>query len=371
MISHLALFLLINSKHNVLEFMTLELNSINTALGYGGFMRRMINNMLILFLVVVLVGMTGCQDDVGTGANDKIRVGMVPKVIGINYFDKCAEGAQEVADRYGIELIYKGPTSADAASQVNIIQDMVYQGVDVLAVAPVDPDAVKPILTTAREKGIKVVTFDADAAEDSRDIFVNQVAPEVLGAHIMDNLAELLGGDGQYAIMTASMTADNQNTWIEWMKITQDQKYPGLELVTIIPNDEDQQKAYANTRNLLQAYPDLDGIVAMSTVVGPGAAKAVEALGKNSDIKLYVLSMPNDIRTFVESGTVQMATLWDPFELGALTMEVANILVSEGIIQDDELIGNSGPIQYNEADREVIMGDPLDFTIDNIDAYDF
>lgn len=332
--------------------------------------KRFISTMMMF--VIILSVLTSCTSI--TPSKDRegvIRIAMIPKIVGISYFDKCAEGAKEVAESYGMELIYKGPTTADAASQVNIIQDMIYSNVDVIAIAPIDPEAVKPMLLKARARGIKVVTFDADAAIESRDVFVNQVSAEVLGKHMVDNMAQLLGGQGQYAIMTASLTADNQNTWIKWMQTYQAQAYKDLELVTIIPNDEDQQKAYVNTRNLIQAYPELDGIIAMSTVVGPGAAKAVEAMKMNGDIQLYVLSLPNDIRPYIESGAIQLGTLWDPYQLGALTIEVANRLINDQSISDGEMIVDIGPIRYDAADHVVIMGQPLDFTTDNINDYDF
>ena len=332
--------------------------------------KSMMKNILVLMVLMILS--SGCSTGLsGEEQSETIKIAMIPKLIGIAYFDQCAEGAREVALSYGMELIYKGPTTADAASQVNIVQDMIYSGVDVIAIAPIDPEAVKPVLLKALEEGIKVVTFDADARVESRDVFVSQVSAEVLGKHIIDNMAEMLEGKGQYAILTASLTADNQNTWIEWMIEHNDANYKDLELVTIIPSDEDQQKAYGNTRNLIQAYPELDGIIAMSTVAGPGAAKAIEDLGMNGEVKLYVLSMPNAIRPYIASEAVQLATLWDPKQLGALTIEVAHRLIEDLPINDLEMIGEIGPIRYNQEDQVVIMGEPLDFTKDNIDAYDF
>ena len=140
---------------------------------------------------------------------------------------------------------------------------------------------------------------------------------------------------------------------------------------SIISNGEDQQKAYANTRNLIQAYPELDGIMAISTVVGLGTAQAVEALGKNGDIKVLAVSLPNDLRPYIESDAVQLGTLWSPYQLGALTVEVANRLVQNESIKDQEMFGDIGPIEYDDENNIVIMGQPLDFTTDTINDYDF
>lgn len=303
--------------------------------------------------------------------NETIRVAMIPKIVGISYFEKCYEGAKEVAQKYNMEIIYKGPTTADAAAQVNIVQDMIYNDVDVIAIAPIDPNAVKPILDEAKKKGIIVVTFDADAAPESRDVFVNQVSAEVLGVHIIDNLVELIGDSGKYAIITASLTADNQNTWIKAMTAYAEKKYKDLELLTMIPTDEDQQKAYANTRNILQAYPEIDGIIAMSTEAGPGAAEAFKTLNINGKVKLYALSLPNDMRSYLKDGSAQLATLWNPYDLGKLTIEIVEQLLEGKIVKNGETYGDIGPIEYNQLNRTVIMGKPLDFDKDNVDQFDF
>jgi len=331
--------------------------------------RRILGIYILLLLFVI----TGCKEQNARQetSSDTVRIGMIPKIIGISYFDQCAEGAKEVADKYGMELIYRGPSSADAASQVNIVQDMIYDGVDVIAIAPVDPDAVKVVLDEARSKGIIVVTFDADSVNESRDVFVNQVSAKELGTHLIDELVKLVGAEGNYAILTASMTADNQNTWINWMKDYQAQQYPDLNLLTVIPTDEDQQKAYAHTRNLVQAYPELDGIIAMSTEAGPGAAQAIKVLGKKDEVKLYALALPNDMRDYLKEGSVHLATLWNPYDLGRLTVEVIHVLQQKQEITDGSTYGEIGPIEYIESERTVIMGEPLDFNAMNVDDYDF
>jgi rhamnose transport system substrate-binding protein/rhamnose transport system permease protein len=296
---------------------------------------------------------------------------MIPKVIGSAYFDKCAEGAMRSAKELGIEIIYKGPSTADAAAQVNIIQDMIFKKVDIIAIAPIDQGAVEPMLKKAAAEGIIIMTYDADVEDSIRQVFVSQVSEEVLGRHLMDNIAQGLGGKGQFAILTASMTAPNQNTWIQWMKVQLNEKYKDMTLVSIIPTDEDQQEAYAQTQNLIQAYPELKGIVALSTVAEPGAARAIEVLDKIGKVKLYGLALPNDMRKYLKNGAAESATLWDPYQLGELTTEIASLLYKGEAIVDGMTFGEIGPIQYLERERIVIMGKPLDFTMDNVDDYDF
>lgn len=326
--------------------------------------------VVIVGLGLIIGGML--NDEISSDSTDKeVMIGMIPKVIGSSYFELCKDGASLAASELNIKLIYKGPTSADAASQVNIIQDMIFQDVDIIAISPIDPVAVEPMLKKARDQGILVVTFDADVAIDSREMFISQVSEESLGKHMMDNLVEGIGADGQFAILTASLTASNQNNWIKWMEQQMEDKYPDLELVSIIPTDEDQQEAFVQTQNLIQAYPDLDGIVALSTVAVPGAARAIELLKVSGEVKLYGLALPNDINLYLKNGSVQLATLWDPSELGYLTVYVANDLLSGKTIQSGQAYGSLAPIEVIDEKATVIMGKPLDFTKENVDNYDF
>ena len=303
--------------------------------------------------------------------SDKKVVAMVPKVIGSPYFDTCADGAKKVAADFGFELIYTGPTAADAAQQVNVIQDLINKKVDVLIVSANDAQSVAPVLKKARAAGIKVLTYDADTTPDARDLFINQTTAEILGRHIMDNVAKEIDGSGEYAILTASLTASNQNTWIKWMKEQQAAKYPGITLVTIAPSEEDQQKAFAQTQNLVKAYPNLKGIAALSTVAEPGAAQALEQLGLSGKVKLVGLATPNGMRQYIKSGAAQSATLWDVGKLGYLTMYMAKQLVDGKPLTDGMEVPSVGKVVYKEDSKEIIMGEPLDFSKDNVDSFNF
>jgi ABC-type sugar transport system substrate-binding protein len=333
--------------------------------------------MLLVFMFIALL-LTGCgssssnapKADSGAKTGKKV-VAMVPKVIGSPYFDTCAEGAKKVAAEFGFEFLYTGPTSADAAQQVNIIQDLINKKVDVLIVAANDAQSVAPALKKAKAAGIKVMTYDADSTPDARDLFINQTTPEILGRHIMDNVAKEIGGSGEYAILTASLTASNQNVWIKWMKEQQAAKYPNITLVTIAPSEEDQQKAFAQTQNLVKAYPDLKGIAALSTVAEPGAAQAIEQLNVIGKIKLVGLATPNGMRQYLKSGAAQSATLWDVGKLGYLSMYMAKQLLDGKTPTDGMEVPTVGKVAYKADNKEIIMGEPLDFTKENVDTFNF
>jgi rhamnose transport system substrate-binding protein/rhamnose transport system permease protein len=334
----------------------------------------------VSILMVTSMLLAGCgvqtgQPSSSTNASGKSSgkktIAMVPKVIGSPYFDIAADGAKQAGKDLGVNIIYDGPTSADAAQQVNIIQDLITKKVDAIAVSPNDPSAVAPILKKARAAGIKVLTYDSDSNKDARDIFVDQVSAEALGRHIMDNVTKEIGGKGEFAILTASLTAFNQNTWIKWMKVQLKDKYPDIKLDTIAPSEEDQQKALSQTENLIKAYPNLKAIAALSTVAEPGAAQAIEQMGMAGKVKLVGLATPSGMKQFLKSGAAQSATLWDPKKLGYLTISIANDLLNGKTPSDGEDVKNVGKIKYITSNNEVIMGDPLDFTKDNVDQFGF
>jgi rhamnose transport system substrate-binding protein len=325
--------------------------------------------------IALIIGMlTGCGTKLG--ANDGSSTGrktiaMVPKVIETPYFDICGDGAKEAGEDIGVDLIYTGPKSADASEQVSIIQGLIDKKVDAIAVAPNDPSALAPVLKKAKAAGIQVLTYDSDSDEDARDVFVNQVSAEALGRHLMDNIAKEIDGKGEFAILTSSFTASNQNTWMKWMKAQLDEKYPDIKLVTISPCGEDNQKAILQTLNLIKEYPNLKAIAALSTVAEPGAAKAIEQMAYTGKIKLVGLATPSGMKEFLKDGSAQSATLWDPKKLGYLTVSVAKDLLDKKTFTDNQDFKNIGKIKFLPDDKEVIMGEPLDFTKDNADKYDF
>ena len=144
-------------------------------------------------------------------------------------FHCLPEGAEEAAKELGVELLWDGPTDPDPAKQNEIVETWITRGVDVIAVAVENRDGLSTALRKAREKGIKVITWDADAAPDARDFFVNQATPEGIANTLMDKAAELMEGEGEFAIITATLTAANQNEWLKYIEARREAKYPNIE----------------------------------------------------------------------------------------------------------------------------------------------
>ncbi len=304
----------------------------------------------------------------------KITMALLPKKKGVPYFTSCSEGAQEAAKELGnVELIYDGPTSGDPAEAVKLIDQWTAQGVDVIAVSPNDPAVLGPAMKRARAAGIKVLTWDADADPASREFLVNQATPEEIGNSLVDAMAKDMGGDkatGDVAIVTASLTASNQNEWIKFMK-SRLPKYPGLHLVATKPSNEDQKLAFSTTQDLMNAYPNLKGIFAISSVSFPGAAEAIKQAGKSGKVFVTGLSTPNDMKSYVQQGVVKSVILWNTKDLGYLTVYAARALV-DGTLKAGSTTLKAGRLgDKNVVKDNVMLGGTITFTKDNIANFNF
>ena len=304
----------------------------------------------------------------------KITVCLLPKKKGLPYFTSCLKGAEEAAKELGnVELIYDGPTDGSPEKAAGMIERWTLQNVDVIAVSPNDPQVLAPAMRRAREKGIKVITWDADALPDTREFFVNQATPRDIGLALVDTMVKDLGGadvEGDVAIVTAYLTAANQNEWMKHMR-ERLATYPKLKLVDVRPSQEDQKLAFQVTQDLMRAFPNLKGVWGISSVAFPGAAEAVQQSGRSGQVQVTGLSTPNDMKPYVKNGTVKSVILWNTMDLGYLTVRAAEALAS-GKLQAGATTFPAGRLGERKiAGDNILLGDILIFTKDNIDQYDF
>jgi ABC-type sugar transport system substrate-binding protein len=282
----------------------------------------------------------------------------------------CRAGAEEAAQELGVELIWDGPTGLDAAKQNEVVENWITRKVDVIAVAVENRAGISTVLRKARERGIKVLTWDADAERDARDFFVNQATPEGIANTLTDEASRLLGGKGTFAIVTGALSAANQNEWIAFIKKRMAEKHPGLTLATIRPSDDDRDKAFAETQTILRVHPTVKLVMAISAPAVPGAAEAVRQAGRK-DVNVIGLSLPNINKPYVHGGYVQTVVLWNTRDLGYLTIHAAMQLLQGTLAAGTQTFsgGRLGAIEIRGT--EIILGPPLMFTKANIDKFDF
>jgi rhamnose transport system substrate-binding protein len=297
-------------------------------------------------------------------------VAMMPKAKGDPYFVSCRAGAEEAAKELGVDLIWDGPTSLDAAKQSELVENWITRKVDVIAVAVENRGGISSVLRKARERGIHVVTWDSDADPDARDFFVNQATSEGIGNTLTDEAARILGGKGEFAIITGALSAANQNEWISFIKKRLAEKYPDLKLATIRPSDDDRDKAFAETQTIMRVFPAVKLVMAISAPAVPGSAEAVRQANRH-DVNVIGLSLPNINKPYVHDGWVQTVVLWNTRDLGYLTVLSSALLAQNGIPPGSDSIDarRLGKIQIRGT--EIILGAPTMFTKANIDKFDF
>jgi len=305
-----------------------------------------------------------------TASGKKNVIAMMPKAKGDPYFISCRKGAEEAAKELGAELLWDGPTDLDPAKQNEVVEAWITRGVDAIAVSVENKEAISTVLRKARDKGIKVITWDADSQKDARDFLINQATPQGIGETLTDEAARIMDGKGEFAIVTASLSAANQNEWIKFIKQRLAEKYPEMQLVAIQPSDGDRDKAFAETQNILKVHPNVKVVMGIAAPAVPGIAEAVKQSGRK-DVKVTGLSLPNMCKAYIKEGIIDHIVLWNTGDLGYLTVYAANALSNGSFKSGDSKITAGRLNDIEVAGDEVRLGKPFIFNKENIDSFDF
>jgi rhamnose transport system substrate-binding protein len=304
-------------------------------------------------------------------ASSKMVVAFLPKAKGNAYFISCKAGADKAARELGIELLFDGPTDSNAAKQNEIVENWITLGVDVLAVAVENKEGLSTALRKAQRQGIKVVTYDADSMPDARTYFVNQATPEGIGFKLVDEAARLLNNEGEFAVITASLTAANQREWMKYIEIRLKEKYPKLKMVATRPCDDLKDKAQSEATALMSANPNLKLIMAICSPAVPGAAEAVKQAGKGGKVKVIGLGLPSENRRYVHEGITDSVILWNTEDLGYLTVYAGAALANDELKPGAKTFRAGQLGEFTIAGDNILLGKPFIFTKENIDRFDF
>ena len=239
---------------------------------------------------------------------DPVRIALVVKALGIGFFEAANEGAQEAAEEIGnVEIIYTGPTDTTAEGQIEVINALIAQRVDAIAVSANDPDALVPALQRAMERGITVISWGSGVAPEGRQMHLSPSSNELIGQTIIKLAADHLPDGGQVAILSATSTSTNQNIWIEEMNAVMG-NYPDIEVVATVYGDDLADKSYREAQGLMQSHPDLDAIIAPTSVGIVAAAQAVADAGKIGEVnvvgRVTEIGEVDDIDTISEGNEV-------------------------------------------------------------------
>ena len=305
-------------------------------------------------------------------AAQEVTVAFVPKLQGIPYFEAMNAGGKEAATELGLKWVYKGSTTADPGAQTDIVKSLIQQKVSALFVAPNDPDSMAPVLADAKAKGIKIATSDTDAPNSEREVFVNQATAQGIGEAISDALLEKMGGKGKLAIVSCGQTAANLNSWIEVQKKYIAEKYPDAKIVSTVYAGEDEAKAVSMAKDLMNANPDLTGLIGQCTSSAPGVAKAVREAGKTGKVFTVGLGTPQAMKPYLADGSSSAAILWDVQKLGYLTAWAGKQIATGASLQpDDKLKAKVPDATYDESTKMLLLGPALRITKDNVDQFPY
>ena len=312
------------------------------------------------------------------GSADGKKVAIITKSAGNPYNEKEAEGFQEVVEAEGGEAIVKHPESATADAQVSVIQSLISQGVDSICIAGNDENALQAALEEAMAEGIKVSCLDSKVNKDSRATFVNQAGTTDIGQALMDAVYDIAGGEGDWAILSATSQAANQNAWIDAMKeiMENDEKYSKLNLVEVAYGDDEPQKSTDQTQALLQKYPDLKVVCAPTTVGIAAAAKVLQ--DTDTTVKLTGLGLPSEMAEYIgddDEHSCPYMFLWNPIDVGRLGAYTSIALINEEITGAEGETFTAGEMgEYTivaaaDGGTEIILGAPFKFDASNIEEW--
>lgn len=345
-------------------------------------MKKLLSILLVLTLTVVLF--TGCGSKAKdpspsegqnpkTEDSDKIKIAFIPQLIGIPYFTAMEDGGKKAAEELGVEFLYTGATTASAAEQVKIMDSLIRQGVKAISISTLDSSSTNPYIKKAQEAGIKVYTSDSDAPDSTREFYVAQALDKDLGYTLMDRLAAQINEEGQVGIVSGESTATNLNTWINYMKERQAEKYPNVEIVDIrYTQGGSSEQALKQAQELMTRYPDIKGLIAVASSTIPGVAQAVQQEGKAGKVAVIGYGSPATVKPYMESGVMKESILWDAYQLGYLTVW-AGKMAAEGtpFKEVNEVPGLSNPVKYFEDTKTLLLGEPLVITTENVGDFSF
>jgi rhamnose transport system substrate-binding protein len=331
-----------------------------------------VRNIVVAAACAVLaLGLAGCNQspsEPAPGKPARTRVGLVAKSLGNGFFDAVHRGADEAAKELDAEVIFTGPTTPTAEGQIEVLNALIAQRVDAIAVSANDPDALVPTLKKAMERGIKVISYDSAVAQAGRIAHLAPSSDQLIGESVVALAAELApGGKGKIAVVSATPTSTNQNAWLAEMRKALPQ-HPGLDLISVVYGDDVSDKSYREAAALIQQHPDLAVLVSISSVGIVASARAVEDRGLTGKIKVTGLGLPSELIGYVEKGVVPKFAIWNPIDLGYSTTQIAVRLARGDDPRKAVYMGRMGEVTFG-ADGVGAMSKPFIYDIKNVGQY--
>ena len=320
----------------------------------------------ILLVAVMALSMAACG-----AANGDVTYAIVCKDASNPYMLRMISGFEAACEKLGVKSVTKSPETATVDGQIQIVNELIAQGVKGIAIAANDAAALEATIKTATDAGIVVVTLDSDTK--GSQMFVNQAGVEQVAQVLVDSCYEMAGGEGEFAVLSASSTATNQNAWIDAMKkiIAGNDKYAKLKWVETVYGDDEAQKSTDEMQNLMTKYPNLE-VVCCPTTVGILAAAEVVTKNPSCGIKIAGLGLPSEMANYVGEGKAcPYMYLWNPIDVGNCAAYMIKALIDGKVGDVGSKFTADNKTEYevmagDPAAKQIIVGPPFAFTGENI-----
>jgi len=349
-------------------------------------MKKIISIVIMMCLVASLAACGGgsqpapapAQQDASGGSsaaakdNSDITIVMVAKHEGISWFDDMRIGVDEFAADTGVNAYQIAPEGGDPAKQVQMVEDLIAQGVDAILVVPNDTKSMAPVLQKARDAGIVVIGHEAPDILDSLDWDLEAFPNEEHGIRFGQYLAEAMGGEGKFASFVGMLTMTPHMIWWQSAIDYLAENYPDMECITPEPIEDrnDNKLAYDRALEVLRAHPDIKGFTD-SAASGAGIAQALMDRGR-SDIALVSTAVPSMSGAYIRDGYMDAGLCWRPADAGYVSCEIALKVIRGEPIEAGMDFSKDGYKNVRIMEGNMIVGDaPLVLTKDNIDQYTF
>ena len=330
-------------------------------------MKKLIAILLIAAMAFAVVACT-------PPAEEKTTYAIVCKDASNPYMKRMVSGFETACEALGVECIEKSPETTSVEDQIAIVNQLVAQNVKGIAIAANDAAALEATLTAARAKGIAVVTLDSDTK--GSELFVNQAGVREVAQVLVDSIFDMTGGEGEFAILSASSTATNQNAWIAAMKeiIAGDAKYSKLVDRGVVYGDDEPTKSTTETQNLLTNFPNLEVICCPTTVGILAASQTVESM-EDCNVKIAGLGLPSEMKNYVgEDKVCPYMYLWNPIDVGNCAAYAIKAILDGKVGAVGTTFTAENGTTYSitagdPAEKQIIVGPPFAFTGENINDW--
>ena len=324
---------------------------------------------LIAIAMASLVFLVGCAPATPPGP---AKYAIIFKNTGNPYGEKQMQGFKDAVTEFGGEAILKAPDAPTAEAQIAMIEELIAQKVAAICIVGNDKDALEPALKKAMAAGIKVLSADSGVNAASRQVHINNSDPGRIGRVQVQAAFDMIGGEGEIAVLSATSQATNQNAWIEWMKEElKDPKYAKVKLVKVAYGDDLRDKSVSEMEGLLKSFPNLKCVIAPTTVGIAAAGKVITDKNLKGKVHLTGLGLPSEMAEYIESGVCEWMYLWNPIDVGYLAGFTAQALVTgpfTGKVGDKVTAGKLGEksVIADGDGTQIMLGDPFKFDATNI-----